>query len=30
VTSGSVVVFINVSPELNRTDANFLNLQKVR
>ena len=27
VTSGSVVVFINVSHELDRTDTNFLNLQ---
>ncbi len=26
---GAVVVFINVSPELNRADANFLNLQKI-
>jgi pyruvate kinase len=27
--AGSMVVFINVSPELNRVDANFLNLQKI-
>jgi pyruvate kinase len=27
--AGSVVVFINVSPELNRIDANFLNVQKL-
>ena len=26
---GSVVVFVNVSPELNRPDVNFLNLQKI-
>lgn len=26
---GSVVVFINVSPELKRPDANFLNVQKI-
>ena len=29
VARGAVVVFINVSPELNRPDANFLNVQKV-
>jgi pyruvate kinase len=29
ITAGAVVVFVNVSPDLNRTDANFLNLQKV-
>lgn len=28
IGTGSVVVFINVSPELNRSDANFLNVQK--
>lgn len=27
--AGTVVVFINVSPELNRLDANFLNVQKI-
>jgi pyruvate kinase len=27
--AGSVVVFINVSPELNRMDANFLNVQRI-
>jgi pyruvate kinase len=26
---GAVVVFINVSPELNRRDGNFLNVQKL-
>ena len=26
---GAVVVFVNVSPELNRVDANFLNVQKI-
>lgn len=26
---GAVVVFVNVSPELTRPDANFLNLQKI-
>jgi pyruvate kinase len=29
VPSGSVVVFANVSAELNRTDANFINVQKI-
>jgi hypothetical protein len=29
VRPGSVVVFINVSPELNRSDANFLIVQKM-
>lgn len=29
IASGSVVVYINVSPELNRHDANFLNVQKL-
>jgi pyruvate kinase len=29
VASGAVVVFINVSPELNRLDANFLNVQQL-
>lgn len=28
ITIGSVVVYVSVSPELNRTDANFLNVQK--
>ena len=28
VQPGSVIVFINVSPELNRTDANFLIVQR--
>ena len=28
VRSGSVVVFVNVSAELNRTDANFINVQR--
>ena len=27
--AGSVVVFINVSPDLNRIDSNFLNVQKI-
>jgi pyruvate kinase len=27
--SGDVVVFINVSPDLNRADANFLNVQRL-
>ena len=27
--AGAVVVFVNVSPELHRVDANFLNLQKI-
>jgi pyruvate kinase len=27
--AGSVVVFINVSPDLSRTDANFLNVQRI-
>jgi pyruvate kinase len=27
--AGSVVVFINVSPDLDRIDANFLNVQKI-
>jgi pyruvate kinase len=27
--AGSVVVFVSVSPELNRLDANFLNVQKI-
>jgi hypothetical protein len=29
VTPGSVVVFINVSHDLDRTDTNFLNLQRL-
>jgi pyruvate kinase len=28
VSSGAVVVFVNVSGELNRTDANFINVQR--
>jgi pyruvate kinase len=27
--AGAVVVFVNVSPDLSREDANFLNLQKI-
>jgi pyruvate kinase len=29
LVSGAVVVFVSVSPDLSRTDANFLNLQKL-
>jgi len=29
IAPGSVVVFINVSPELHRVDANFLNVQRI-
>lgn len=29
IASGSTVVFINVNPDLSRTDANFLNVQRV-
>jgi pyruvate kinase len=29
VSSGGVVVFINVSPDLTRVDANFLNVQRI-
>jgi len=29
VPAGAIVVFINVSPDLDRTDANFLNVQRV-
>ena len=29
ISAGSVVVFINVSPDLSRTDANFLNVQRI-
>ena len=29
ISAGSVVVFINVSPDLSRTDANFLNVQRL-
>jgi hypothetical protein len=29
VRRGSTVVFINVSADLDRTDANFLNVQRV-
>jgi pyruvate kinase len=29
VAAGDLVVFINVSPDLTRTDANFLNVQRV-
>jgi len=28
VSSGSIVVFVNISGELDRTDANFLNVQR--
>jgi hypothetical protein len=27
--AGATVVFINVSPDLTRTDMNFLNLQRI-
>jgi pyruvate kinase len=29
VRSGSVVVLVNISAELNRADANFINVQRV-
>ena len=29
IRHGAVVVFVNVSPELNRMDANFLNVQRI-
>jgi pyruvate kinase len=29
MAAGTIVVFINVSPDLNRIDANFLNVQRV-
>jgi pyruvate kinase len=29
VTAGSVVVFISVSPDMTRTDANYVNVQKI-
>jgi len=29
VSAGATVVFINVSPDLNRADANFLNVQRI-
>jgi pyruvate kinase len=29
IPAGSVVVFINVSPDLSRSDANFLNVQRL-
>ena len=29
VAAGSVVVFISVNPDLSRSDANYLNVQKV-
>ena len=29
IERGAIVVFVNVSPELNRVDANFLNVQKI-
>ena len=29
VAAGSVVVFISVSPDMTRTDANYLNVQKI-
>ena len=28
IRSGSIVVFVNISSELNRTDANFINVQR--
>jgi pyruvate kinase len=30
VAAGSVVVFISVNPDMTRTDANYLNLQKIQ
>ena len=30
VSSGSIVVFVNISGELDRTDANFINVQRFR
>jgi hypothetical protein len=29
IPAGSVVVFINVSPDLSRDDTNFLNVQRI-
>ena len=29
VAAGSVVVFISVSPDLSRSDANYLNVQRI-
>ena len=29
IPPGSVVVFVNVSPDLSRSDANFLNVQRL-
>jgi hypothetical protein len=29
VTAGSVVVFISVDPDMTRTDANYVNVQKI-
>jgi pyruvate kinase len=29
IAPGAVVVFVNVSAELNRVDANFLNVQRI-
>ena len=29
LTRGAVVVFVNVNADLNRTDANFVNVQKI-
>jgi pyruvate kinase len=29
VAAGSIVVFISVSPDMTRTDANYLNVQKI-
>jgi hypothetical protein len=30
VRSGSLVVFVNISAELDRADANFINVQRFR
>jgi hypothetical protein len=29
IAHGAVVVFVNVSPDLSRGDANFLNVQRI-
>ena len=29
LSPGAVVVFINISPDLSRADANFLNVQRL-
>ena len=29
IRAGAVVVFVNVSSDLSRTDANFLNVQRI-